>query len=275
MKRCKGIAFFLLLLSSFCFSQDWRTCVRVVDGDTIELDGKETVRLIGVDTPETKDPRKPVEYFGQEASEFTKKLVEGKKVRLEYDQTKKDVWTRTLAYVFLEDGTFVNAEIVKQGYGFAYTEFPFKYMEEFRQHEREARESKRGLWAAQVEGQKQNVTEGSTVYITRTGKKYHSDNCSHLSKSKIPVYLKEAIQRGYSPCSVCSPPVLDIAIPLVEKPREAKTSSSITVYITKTGKKYHLGSCSSLSQSKISITLNNACDRGYTPCSRCNPPRCK
>ena len=275
MKKCLGIALFSLLLSIFCYSQDWRTCVRVVDGDTIELDGKEIVRLIGVDTPETKDPRKPVQYYGQEAYEFTKNLVEGKKVRLEYDQDRTDKYDRTLAYVFLEDGTFVNAEIILQGYGHADTEFPCKYLEEFRLFEKQARESEIGMWAAREEIQQQNVNEDTKVYVTMTGKKYHSDNCRYLSKSKIPISLKVAIQRGYTPCSVCSPPVLDISRPKVEKPREAKTSSSVTVYITKTGKKYHRGSCSYLRQSKISILLNNACARGYTPCSRCNPPKCK
>ena len=76
---CRITLFLILLLSFFLFSQNWRTCIRVIDGDTIVLDGDETVRLIGVDTPETKDPRKPVEYFGQEAYEFTKSLVEAKK----------------------------------------------------------------------------------------------------------------------------------------------------------------------------------------------------
>ena len=124
----------------------WRRVVRVVDGDTLLLDRKERVRLIGVDTPETVDPRRPVERFGKEASAFTKRMVEGKKIRLEYDQNRKDRFGRTLAYVYLEDGTFLNAEIVKQGYGHAYTQFPFKYLEEFRGYEREARESQRGLW---------------------------------------------------------------------------------------------------------------------------------
>jgi len=59
----------------------------------------------------------------------------------------RDKYRRTLAYVFLEDGTFLNAEIIKQGYGFAYTRFPFKYMDEFRRYQREAREQRRGLWA--------------------------------------------------------------------------------------------------------------------------------
>ena len=147
MKKCVSVVLCLLLLSIVCYSQDWRTCVRVIDGDTIELEGKEIMRFIGVDTPETKDPRKPVEYFGEEASDFTKNLLEGKMLRLEFDQTKIDRYGRTLAYVFLEDNTFINAEIVKQGFGFAYTKYPFKYMEDFRRYEREARENKRGLWA--------------------------------------------------------------------------------------------------------------------------------
>ena len=124
----------------------WRTVTRVVDGDTIILNGKERVRLIGVDTPETVDPRRPVQYFGKEASAFTKRMVEGKRVRLEYDQTRKDRYGRTLAYIYLEDGTFLNAEIVKQGYGHAYTRFPFRYLEEFRRYENEARKAGKGLW---------------------------------------------------------------------------------------------------------------------------------
>ena len=73
-------------------------------------------------------------------------MAEGKEVRLEYDQTRRDRYNRILAYVYLTDGTFLNAEIIKQGYGFAYTKYPFKYMEEFRRYEREARENKRGFW---------------------------------------------------------------------------------------------------------------------------------
>jgi endonuclease YncB( thermonuclease family) len=119
---------------------------RVIDGDTLELYTGERVRLIGVDTPETKDPRRPVQYFGEEAAAFTRRIVEGKRVRLEYDWERKDKYGRTLAYVYLEDGTFLNAEIIRQGYGFAYTRFPFKYLEEFRKLEREAREAGRGLW---------------------------------------------------------------------------------------------------------------------------------
>jgi len=150
--RVITILFFLIyifLLSSLTFAQDFYLCTRVVDGDTIiiSMNGQdERVRLIGVDTPETKHPKKPVEYFGKEASAFTKAMVEGKKVRLKYDQEKRDKYGRLLAYVYLEDGTFLNAEIVKQGYGFAYTRFPFKYLDDFKEYEKEARENDRGLW---------------------------------------------------------------------------------------------------------------------------------
>ena len=125
-----------------------RVVTRVVDGDTIVLDGGERVRLIGVDTPETKHPQKPVQYFGREATAFTRRIAEGRAVRLEYDQRPNDRYGRTLAYVFLADGRLLNAEIIRHGYGFAYTKYPFRRMEEFRQLEREARQAGRGLWGA-------------------------------------------------------------------------------------------------------------------------------
>lgn len=140
---------FSLLLVFTATAQDLFLCTRVVDGDTIvvDMDGKEEkIRLIGVDTPETVHPSKPVEYFGKEASAFTKQMVEGKQVRLEFDWQKGDKYDRLLAYVFLEDGTFLNAEIIKQGYGFAYTKYPFKYLEEFREYQTSSRRNKRGLW---------------------------------------------------------------------------------------------------------------------------------
>ena len=112
------------------------------------LDDGERVRLIGVDTPETKDPRKPVQYFGKEASAFTGKFIEQKRVRLEFDQTRLDRYSRTLAYVFREDdGAFLNLELVRQGYAHALTKYPFRRMEEFRAAEKEAREKQRGMWA--------------------------------------------------------------------------------------------------------------------------------
>lgn len=120
---------------------------RVVDGDTLRLNSGEKVRLIGVDTPETKHPTKPVQYFGQEASQFTQREIEHRSVALDFEANKRDKYGRLLAYVYRSpDRFFLNAEIVKQGYGFAYTRFPFKYMEDFRRYEKQARAEGRGLW---------------------------------------------------------------------------------------------------------------------------------
>ena len=122
-----------------------RLCIRVIDGDTLELAGGERVRLIGVDTPESVDPRRAEEVFGREAAAFTRRQAEGQRVRLEYDEESRDSYGRLLAYIFLPDGTLLNAEIIRQGYGFAYTRFPYRRQAEFVALEREAREQRRGV----------------------------------------------------------------------------------------------------------------------------------
>lgn len=139
------------LFLSLALASETATVTRVVDGDTLVVSiagQEERVRLIGVDTPETVHPQKPVEYFGKEASAFTRQLVEGKTVRLEEDAdtTDRDRYDRLLRYAYLPDGRLLNAEIIGQGYGHAYTRFPFTKMEEFRRLQREAREAGRGLW---------------------------------------------------------------------------------------------------------------------------------
>lgn len=129
-----------------------RKVVRVVDGDTLVLSPNEPIRLIGVNTPETK--KKPVQCFGPEASEFTKMMAEGKTIRLELDEANarqghKDIYRRrTLGYIYLEDGMLLNAEIIRQGYGRLYTKSRFRYLNEFRALERQASERGVGLWSA-------------------------------------------------------------------------------------------------------------------------------
>ncbi len=125
--------------------------VRVVDGDTIQVCcigwKREKVRYIGINTPETKHPTKEVEHFGEEASEANHKLVDGKTVRLEFDVQQLDKYGRTLAYVYLEDGMFVNAWLVEHGYAQVMTVPPnVKHQELFLKLQREAREGGRGLW---------------------------------------------------------------------------------------------------------------------------------
>jgi micrococcal nuclease len=129
------------------------TVVKVVDGDTLTvlIDGKnEKVRLLGINTPETVDPRRPVQCFGKEASAKMKSLVGGGVVRLEYDDSQglHDSYGRILAYVYKEDGTMVNRQMIAEGYAYEYTYMkPYAYQKEFRELQTLARTSKRGLWA--------------------------------------------------------------------------------------------------------------------------------
>lgn len=122
---------------------------RVVDGDTVVLETGEKVRYTGVNTPETVDPRRPVQCFGKEAKVFNTKLVLGQTVRLERDVRDKDKYNRLLRYVYLSDGTMVNETLVREGYAMVETVPPdVKYKNIFIQAQQEAREAKRGLWAA-------------------------------------------------------------------------------------------------------------------------------
>jgi micrococcal nuclease len=133
---------------------------RAVDGDTLVLETGERVRLIGIDTPEMHESAKlyrdaqrskqdisAIQKLGRRAYEFTKNLVEGKRVSLEFDVERHDKYRRLLAYVYLKDGTFLNAEIVKQGYASLMTYPPnVKYADLFSKLYRQARENRRGLW---------------------------------------------------------------------------------------------------------------------------------
>jgi endonuclease YncB( thermonuclease family) len=127
--------------------------VKVVDGDTLDVDmGGQTVRLrlIGINTPESVDPRQAVECFGREASSKAKELLEGQAVQLEADtsQDERDRYDRLLRYVWMPDGRLFNLEMIAQGYAFEYTyETPYKYQAEFQQAQESARSAQAGLWS--------------------------------------------------------------------------------------------------------------------------------
>lgn len=127
---------------------------KVVDGDTIYVGRgwrRTMVRLIGVDTPETLHPEKSVEFFGPEASEFTKRHLEGKRVQLKFESSNlHDHYGRLLAYVLLQDGTFFNAELIKQGYARVITPSPFRYYREFTLYQQKARLAGVGIWATKT-----------------------------------------------------------------------------------------------------------------------------
>jgi micrococcal nuclease len=130
-----------------------------VDGDTVrvriasnggavpaELGVVETVRLLGVDTPETVHPSRPAERFGKEASAFTRTHLVGKMVYLAFDWDLRDHYGRLLAYIYLRRGECFNTRLIREGYAHAYTRYFFQFMDEFRVLEQDARKEKRGLW---------------------------------------------------------------------------------------------------------------------------------
>lgn len=126
---------------------------RVIDGDTIVVQNngtQETLRLIGLNTPETVDPRRPVQCFGEEASKKAKELLDGVSVRIESDpsQDTHDKYGRRLAYVYLPSGELFNKLMIEEGYGHEYTyRVPYKFQREFKAAEQRAKDGQRGLWA--------------------------------------------------------------------------------------------------------------------------------
>jgi micrococcal nuclease len=134
---------------------------KVVDGDTVDVEKNNEsyrVRLIGINSPESVDPRREVECFGKEASEYMNDLALGEKVNLETDntQTQYDKYGRLLAYVYLQDGQMLNRKMLADGYAYEYTyDNPYKYQKDFKEVEEFAKLSNRGLWSAQTcNGQK-------------------------------------------------------------------------------------------------------------------------
>jgi len=156
MKRLAIIL--LLVVGGYIFirvnaAKNYYDVTEVFDGDTIAIrmaGRQEKVRLIGVDTPETKDPRKPVQCYGPEASQFSHSKLEHAKVRLASDplSTNRDRYDRLLRYVYLQDGTFYNKELLATGNARAYTGFAFSKSQEFTQAEQTSQQQKIGLWAA-------------------------------------------------------------------------------------------------------------------------------
>lgn len=179
----------------------------VVDGDTVKVNINGTVttlRLIGMDTPETVDPRKPVQCFGREASNKAKELLSGKKVRLEMDQSQGtlDKYGRTLAYVYREDGLFYNKYMIEQGYAHEYTyNTPYKYQAEFKAAQKTAQTNQVGLWSPSTcdgdTSSDQNAPASATTQTTGkfytssyySAKYYYPEACSDW-QSLSPTYLK-------------------------------------------------------------------------------------
>lgn len=163
----------------------------VVDGDTIKINMNgvtETLRLIGIDTPETVDPRKPVQCFGKESSDKAKELLSNKKVRIEKDSTQgdRDKYGRLLVYVWREDGLFYNEHMIKQGFAHEYTyDLPYKYQAQFKAGQTYARENQLGLWSPTTCNGDTSVAANQTSASAQTSGEYYTSSY-HTSKYYYP-----------------------------------------------------------------------------------------
>lgn len=191
------------------------TCERVVDGDTIVVQD-EKVRLLGVNAPETRDPRRGVEFFGHEASAYTKTELEGKKVRLEFTVRPRDKFGRVLAYVYLEDGTLFNARLVEEGYAFSFRRYGHPKLEAFNALEEKARAAKTRLWDGRARGRYARsmrpgappLPDGVEWVGNKGSKVLHRRGCESLPALANQVNFQtfdEAVAAGFRPHDCAEP----------------------------------------------------------------------
>lgn len=182
----------------------------VVDGDTFDVikDGVKTrVRLVGVDTPESVHPDKEVEHFALEASDFLKKILLNQEVYFTFDQNNAatnhtDRYGRTLAYAYrARDGLLINAHLIKEGYGYAYLNYPFENMEAYLGYQREAREAGKGLWGASS----QTPAADAVYWFNAGSNKYHLKSCRYVKENSMTIPLADALANGLEACKVCKP----------------------------------------------------------------------
>lgn len=153
----RGTVIFFLVLLALAGPAPAERARYVIDGDTLVLEDSTTVRLIGIDAPETDHPKygRIGEPFGEESAEYLRGLLAGHEFRLEDGAEPKDRFGRTLAYVFRDDGLFVNRDMVEKGCAETFRRFDFKYKAEFLELEKKARAARLGMWAVQTAGWKE------------------------------------------------------------------------------------------------------------------------
>ena len=157
VRKIMRLSFFLIgfmFVVGLIVWADWRRpvegrVVKVIDGDTIMLDSGETVRYIGVDTPEVSVPLTDLECYGPEATNRNKELVKGRQIKMVRDMKNRDKYGRLLRYVYLTDGTFINMELAKEGYARALSIYPnVSFTREIELAVTDAQHDNKGLWSA-------------------------------------------------------------------------------------------------------------------------------
>jgi micrococcal nuclease len=183
-------------------AQTWHTVRWVNDGDTVVLTNGHRIRYIGLNAPEIDHDDQKAQPHGYQARAFNKNLVLSQRIRLEYDIERLDRYGRSLAYVFLEDGTFLNARLLQAGLAFyLYRKPNLKHSKVLLQAQREAMELKKGLW--------RNWSEKEKKYIgNRNSRRFHISSCPFAgkikSKNKVQFSRKwAAFYQGYAPSKRC------------------------------------------------------------------------
>jgi len=177
----------------------------VADGDTIVLTDGERVRYAGINAPEVAHDGEPGELFADEARRFNRKLVLGRWLNLELSEELRDRYGRLLAYVFLEDGTFVNGELVQQGYAHLIRRQPrVRYWEILLNLQRQALMEKKGLWSLPVTKPEKHYLGNKKSWV------FHRPHCQLGLKTAVHnrVFFEnryEALYQGFSPGRRCKP----------------------------------------------------------------------
>jgi micrococcal nuclease len=213
-KKALGRVAFVLMLALFAgyeaslpaYAAPARARVHsVTDGDTIVLEGGKRVRYLGIDAPEVAHEGNPGDPLGDGAARSNRNLVSGRWVRLEFERERQDDYGRLLAYVFLEDGTLVNSELVRQGFAhLCPKQRPLRYWDRLLDAQRQAMKDQRGLWSLPP-------PRPEAVYpANRRSGIFHRPSCP-LGRSATPsnrVQFKERSQaffEGFCPCRQCRP----------------------------------------------------------------------
>jgi micrococcal nuclease len=199
---------YLIVTLLFCsigrqsYGADWYTIKWVTDGDTVVLKDGRKVRYIGINAPEIGHADQKAEPFGNTAKEFNEKLVSFKKVRLEFGEEQYDQYGRLLAYVFLQEETFVNKALLERGYAHVLPRIPNgKYEDEFLTVQRNAMSAGKGIW--------QNWKEKEAGYLgNRHSKRFHLKTCLFGKKTRKEnrIFFSkkwDAFWAGFSPCKKC------------------------------------------------------------------------
>jgi micrococcal nuclease len=194
----------VLMHVSIGMAAELTTVRRVTDGDTVELIDGRAVRYIGVNTPEIDHKAKTADPFGLEARAFNADLVAGKVVRLEFDLEHQDGYGRTLAYVFLPDGSMVNERLLQAGLAYCLYKAPnTRYEQRLLAVQRRAMQEGRGMWRNWHEKEARYTGNANT-------RRFHHQGCSEARRlsARNRVFFKsrwDAFQAGYAPSRECLP----------------------------------------------------------------------